>query len=388
MSDNADPTPTPTPGSTPEPIPVSGAHLGAAYDRLRARGGVQPVRLPDGSDAWLVTSHDLVCQALADTRLSLNRRHSRGGWSGFALPPALDANLLNMDPPDHTRIRRLVNSAFTSQRVAALRPDIRKIADELLDALPPTGTTDLVDNYCAPLAIRVIAELLGVPSDDHTNFRAWATTMLTTHPVDRQAVAQSVVQLHGFIIGLLQAKREQPGDDLLSALIRAEEDGDRLARDELTSLAFLMLLAGYENSVNLIATTLLRLLTHGELPRDPEQIAEAIEESLRQEPPAPVAIRRFPVEDLTIGGTRIPAGATVLLGLAAANRDPAASTNLAFGRGIHRCIGASLARAEAAEAIAALAERLPALTLARPAGQLRWRPSFRTHGPIELPASW
>jgi cytochrome P450 len=399
-----------TPG--PAPIPVSGDQLGSAYDRLREQGTVVPVRLPDGSDAWLVTGHRAVSRALADPLLSLDRRHARGGWSGFALPPALDANLLNMDPPDHTRIRRLVSSAFTPQRVEALRPDIRRIADELLDVLvgptadaptrPATdtpagpagaGRAELIEDYCAPLAVRVISHLLGVPDADQADFRAWTRTMLATHPPDRAAVGQAIVEMHGFIIELLRAKRRQPADDLLSALVSGPEE-DQLSGDELTSLAFLILFAGYENSVNLLGNTLLALLYGGTglagLATDPLRVATVIEETLRREPPAPVAIRRFPIRDLVIDGTAIPAGSTVLLALTAANRDPAhrEDANLAFGRGIHYCVGAPLARAEVAEAIMVLAGRLPGLCPARPAAELPWRPSFRSHGPAQLPVSW
>lgn len=376
------------------PIPTSADRLGEEYDRLRKLGGVHRTVLPDGSYAWLVTRHRDVTNALADPRLSLDRRHARGGWSGFALPPALDANLLNMDPPDHTRIRRLVTSTFTAQRVRALRPEIRQVADELLDALPDSGTTDLVAAYCAPLSVRVIADLLGVPTAARHDFRQWTDIMLTTRPPDWHAVKQAIVELHGYVVDLLAEKRRHPGDDLLSALIAAGTDSDRLSADELTSLAFLILFAGYENSASLITSTVLMLLRRGDHlgGQNRDQLAAAVEETLRLDPPAPLAIRRFPVEDLTIGDTTIPAGDTVLLAIAAANRDPRANVedanHLAFGRGVHHCVGAALARAEAVEALDALASRLPRLSLAEPASEIRWRPSFRTHGPAALPVAW
>ncbi|MEH1012536.1 cytochrome P450 [Micromonospora sp. CPCC 206060] len=376
------------------PIPCSADRLGEEYDRLRTLAGVHRAVLPDGSHAWLVTGHPDVANGLADPALSLDRRHSRGGWSGFALPPALDANLLNMDPPDHTRIRRLVASAFSPQRVRAMRPAIRQTADGLLDELPFSGTADLVTAYCAPLSVHVIADLLGIPTGARRDFRAWTDTLLATHPPDRQAARQAIVEMHGFVVDLLAGKREQPGADLLSALVSAENDNDRLSANELTSLAFLILFAGYENSANLIASTTLALLRQpeplGRLDRD--QLAEAVEETLRLDPPAPVAIRRFPVHDIVVDGTTIPAGDTVLLAIAAANRDLRVGTDggghLAFGRGVHHCIGAALARVEALEALDALASRLPRLALAEPAAEVAWRPSFRTHGPATLPVTW
>lgn len=317
----------------PTPIPRSGARLGQEYDQLRKTGDVHQVLLPDTSLAWLVTNPEVAARALADPRLALNRRNSRGGWSGFALPPALDANLLNLDAPDHTRLRRLVGPAFSPQRVAALRPGIRRAAEHLLDTLVATsGPTDLVTGYCNPLSVQVIADLMGVPEAGRTNLRAWTDTMLTSYPPDRDAIRQAVTELHGYVVDLIDIKQQQPGDDLLSALVTIEQDGDRLSRDELTSLAFLILFAGYENTANLIASAVLWLLDHGGLNVVPS--SEAIEGTLRHEPPAPVAIRRFPTEDIIIGGVTIPAGDTVLLSIAAATRGADGNAaRLAFGNG-------------------------------------------------------
>ncbi len=370
------------------PVPRSGARLGQEYDEFRKAGDVHQVLLPDSSLAWLVTNPELVSRALADPRLALNRRHSRGGWSGFALPPALDANLLNLDAPDHTRLRRLVGPAFSPQRVAALRPRIRRTAERLLDTLVAAGSpVDLVTGYCTPLSVQVIADLLGVPEAGRADLRTWTDTMLTSYPPDRAAIRQTVVELHGYVVNLIAAKQQQPGDDLLSALITIEQDGDRLTRDELTSLAFLILFAGYENTANLIASTVLRLLDHGGVRE--VQISDAIEETLRLDPPAPAAIRRFPTEEMTIGGATIPAGDTVLLSIAAATRGADGNaTRLAFGNGPHFCLGAALARVEAEETLTVLARRLPGLALAVPVAQVRWRPTFRTHGPAELLVTW
>ncbi|MFE0250345.1 cytochrome P450 [Streptomyces sp. NPDC059010] len=377
-----------------------------AYTRLRDTAPVHRIAGPDGSPAWLVTRYDDVREALADPRLSLDKRHAAPGtYRGLALPPALDANLLNMDPPDHTRIRRLVGRAFTPRRVDQLRAPVRRTADRLLDALGPHGTTDLIASYAAPLPITVICDLLGVPDEHRRDFREWTDTLVAPDPARPQAAKEAVVAMLGFFTRLLADKRKEPADDLLSDLIAVREgDGDRLSEDELMSLAFLILFAGYENTVQLIGNAVLALLRHPEqlaaLRADPSRIPAAVEELARYDGPALLAIRRFPTEDVTIGDVTVPAGDTVLLSLAAADRDPArfpdpdrldlgrdASGHLALGHGIHYCLGAPLARAETEIALAALLERYPDVTLADDAGP-RWRRSLRARGLLTLPVSY
>ncbi|MFJ5258973.1 cytochrome P450 [Streptomyces sp. NPDC088387] len=395
------------------------------YRRLRDSAPVHRVDGPDGSPAWLVTRYDDVRAALADPRLSLDKRHAgEGGYRGFALPPALDANLLNMDPPDHTRIRRLVGRAFTPRRVEQLRTPIRQTADRLLDALGPHGTTDLIAAYAAPLPITVICDLLGVPGPHRRDFRAWTDALVAPDPARPQAAKDAVVAMLGYFTRLIAAKRAEPADDLLSDLIAVRDEGDRhtengdppardgadrLTEDELMSLAFLILFAGYENTVQLIGNAVLALLRHphdlAALRGEPERLPAAVEEFARYEGPALLAVRRFPTEDITLGGVTVPAGETVLLSLSAANRDPArfpdpdrldlgrdAAGHLALGHGIHYCLGAPLARAETQIALAALLDRFPHLALAAPdAGpdaDLRWRPSMRARGLLALQVTY
>ncbi|MEU6675325.1 cytochrome P450 [Streptomyces sp. NPDC046925] len=380
------------------------------YARLRDTAPVHRVAGPDGSPAWLVTRYDDVRAALADPRLSLDKSHALpGGYRGFALPPALDANLLNMDPPDHTRIRRLVVKAFTSRRVESLRAPIRRTADELLDAVEPLGRADLVAAYAAPLPITVICDLLGVPAGHRPDFRAWTDALITPDPARPQGAKEAVVAMLGFFTQLLAEKRKEPADDLLSDLIAVRDEGegsqDRLTEDELMSLAFLILFAGYENTVQLIGNAALALLRHPEqlaaLRTDPALIPAAVEEFSRYEGPALLAIRRFPLEDLTIGGVTVPAGETVLLSPSAANRDPRrfpdpdrlditrdTTGQLALGHGIHHCVGAPLARLETATALAALVERFPRLALDVSPQELRWRPSMRARGLLALPVTF
>ncbi|GAA4047060.1 cytochrome P450 [Streptomyces shaanxiensis] len=375
------------------------------YRRLREAAPVHRIAGPDGSPAWLVTRYDDVREALADPRLSLDKRHAApGGYRGLALPPALDANLLNMDPPDHTRIRRLVGRAFTPTRVAQLRTPVRRTADRLLDALGPHGTTDLIASYAAPLPIAVICDLLGVPDEHRRDFRDWTDALVAPDPTRPQAAKEAVVAMLGFFTRLLADKRREPADDLLSDLIAVRDtDGDRLGEDELMSLAFLILFAGYENTVQLIGNAVLGLLSHPEqltaLREDRSRIPRAVEEFARHDGPALLAIRRFPTENMTIGGVTVPAGDTVLLSLSAANRDPArfpdpdrldlardASGHLALGHGIHYCLGAPLARAETEIALDALLERFPELAPAE--GDLRWRRSLRARGLLALPVRY
>lgn len=378
----------------------------AVYARLREAGPVHRIAGTDGLPAWLVTRYEDVRQALADPRLSLDKAHaSPGGYRGLALPPALDANLLNMDPPDHTRVRRLVSQAFTPRRVALLREPVRRTADALLDAVVPLGRTDLVASYAAPLPIAVICELLGVAEGDRPDFRSWTDALVAPDPARPERARQAVGALLAFFAGLLARKRAEPADDLLSAMIAVRDEEDRLSEDELMSLAFLILFAGYENTVHLIGNATLALLTApaqlAALRADPARLGPAVEELARYDGPAPLAIRRFPTEDVTIGGVTVPAGETVLLSLAAAHRDPRrfpepdrldigrdATGHLALGHGIHYCLGAPLARLETEIALAALLERLPGLELDVPVEQLRWRPSMRTRGLLALPVRY
>ncbi|MCC9305702.1 cytochrome P450 [Kitasatospora sp. RB6PN24] len=383
----------------------------AGFAALREAGPVHRIAGPDGLPVWLVTRYADVRQALADPRLALDRRHALpGNYRGFSLPPALDANLLNMDPPDHTRIRRLVSQTFTAKRIERLRPRVERIADRLLDAIEPLGRADLLAAYAAPLPITVICDLLGVPVDDRPDFRSWTDSLVAPDPSRPQDAKAAVVALLDFLTALVARKRAEPGDDLLSALIAVRDEDaattatgeDRLSEDELTSLAFVILFAGYENTVHLIGNAVLALLQHPEqlaaLRADPTRIGAAVEEFARFDGPAPLAIRRFPREDVEIGGVRVPAGETVMLAIAAANRDPARfaapdrleldrpdNAHLALGHGIHYCLGAPLARMETEVALTALLTRFPALALDEAAGAVRHRPSIRARGVLALP---
>ncbi|MEV6316535.1 cytochrome P450 [Streptomyces sp. NPDC051776] len=402
-------------GSTPPNTPAGDAPAAdaaalladpyAEYDRLRKAGPVHRITGTDGRPAWLVTRYEDVRQALADPRLSLDKKNGVvGNYSGLRLPPALDANLGNMDPPDHTRVRRLVAKAFTPRRIEQLREPVRQVADGLLDAIADEGRADLIASFAAPLPITVICDLLGIPASNRPDFRAWTDALIAPDPARPELARAAAGNMLRFYTELIAAKRTEPGDDLLSDLVRLRDEGgdDRLSEDELTSLAFIIHFGGYENVVHLIGNAVLALLDHPdvleELRSNPAKLPAAVEEFARYDAPASLAVRRFPLEDVEIGGATVPAGETVLLSLASANRDPeqfpdpdrldphrVPSGHLSLGHGIHYCLGAPLARMETEIALSALLGRFPDLCLAVPRDELRWRPSIRAHGLISLP---
>ncbi|MFE2032776.1 cytochrome P450 [Streptomyces scopuliridis] len=381
-----------------------------AYQALRAEGPVRRIRMPAGEAVWLVLGYEAVRAALGDARLRNDIRHSSefdsdGGY-------AIGRNMLQVDPPDHTRLRALVSRQFTARRIAALEPRIRRISAGLLDVMAPAGGADLVDAYAFPLPITVICELLGVPAADREAFHRWSSAIVAV--TDAEAAVAGATAMTEYLTGLIEEKRRlAPGEDadLLHALVRThdsdEEDGDQLAPDELLGMAFLLLVAGHETTVNLISSAVHLLLRHPDqlaaLRADPGLLEGAIEETLRYEPSAQIAAYRYTAEPVTLAGTPIPRGERVVLSLAAANRDPARFADperfdirrdpavnraqLAFSHGIHHCLGAPLARLEASIALPALLERFPDLALDDATAAPEWRPSL-LRGLRTLPVRW
>jgi cytochrome P450 len=311
--------------------------------------------------------------------------------------------LLLSDPPEHTRLRGLVSRAFTMRRVEALRPRIQEITDELLDAMLPLGRADLVESFAYQLPITVICELLGVPEMDRTEFRKLSTEVVA--PASSQSNYDAVVRLAEYLTELIEDKRcAGPSDDLLGDLVRTTaEDGDRLSPQELRGMAFVLLIAGHETTVNLITSGVHTLLTHPDqlaaLRADMTLVDGAVEEMLRYEGPVENATFRYAAEPLEIAGAPVEKGDPVMIGLTAADRDgvryPApdrfdirrdARGHVAFGHGIHYCLGAPLARLEARTAIRSLLERAPALTLDGPPGD--WLPGMLIRGLRSLPVRW
>jgi cytochrome P450 len=386
--------------------PAAPADRKAAYDAFAAAGPVHRIELPDGRPAWLVTGYDAVRTALADPRLA--KRPAGPAAGGGLLTPALDAainsDLLHRDPPDHTRLRRLVSSAFTRRRVDALAPRVQHIADGLLDGLADElaerGEADLVGAFAYPLPITVIGELLGVPLGAQAEFRDWSATVAGGSAVAGEEWVDAAAALVGFVRELVVAKRAAPSDDLLSALVAARDGTDRLTEHELTSMAFLLLIAGHETTVNLIGNGMHTLLTHPEqlalLRAEPERLPGAVEELLRFAGPVQVATFRWASAPVPIGDTVVPAGALVVPAVLNAGRladdafdltRAADTAHLAFGHGIHHCLGAPLARLEGRIAIGSLLARLPGLQLAVPGSALRLRPSVLMFGLVSLPVT-
>ncbi|MEU3049593.1 MULTISPECIES: cytochrome P450 [unclassified Streptomyces] len=375
------------------------------YARLRQDGPVHRLRGEDGTHFWLVVGYEEARRALADPALS--KSPATVGVVRFD-QEVIGSTLLSVDPPDHTRLRRLVAREFTARRAQRLAPRVQEITDGLLDAMVPRGRADLVEHLAFPLPIIVICELLGVPATDRDAFRAWSDEIVA--PTSAEAGEAAVLGIGAYLDGLIADKRRSgPSDDLLSALIGTASDAEpgeeRLTGTELRSLAYLLLIAGHETTVNLIAGGVRALLAHPEqlalLRSDPGLLDGAVEEMLRYDGPVENATLRFTTEPVTYGGTTVPAGETVLVCLAGGDRDPArfpepdrfdirrdARGHLAFGHGIHFCLGAPLARLEARTALASLLTRCPGLAADPDAGPEEWLPGLLIRGTRRLPVRW
>jgi cytochrome P450 len=309
--------------------------------------------------------------------------------------------MLFVDPPDHTRLRRLVAKEFTPRAIAGLEQRIRAIATGLLDGLAGRDRVDLIADFAHPLPVTVISEMLGVPIEDRARFRRWVDVVLRG-PIGSDEQTLAGMEFIAYLNDAIELRRTAPRDDLLTALIDAEEEGDRLDHTELLAMVFLLLVAGHETTVNLIGNGTLALLRNpGELARlraEPSLMPTAVEELLRYEGPVGVATSRWAFEDIEYGGATIPRGEIVIPVLLAANRDPAVfadadhldlgrdpNRHIAFGTGIHLCLGAPPARLEGAIAFSALLDRFEEMELAVPVGELEWNDDFFLRGIRSLP---
>ena len=381
------------------------------YAHLREESPVWRTTLPDNRTAWLVTRYEDVAGELKDKSFAkdpLNaqdpEQRARDPWvPGFLKP--LEKNMLDLDEPDHRRLRTLVSKAFTPRLIERLRGRVEAICQELLDAMEHEGRAELVRDYALPLPATVIAELLGIPADDHRKFHRWSNRILSiSSGRDVWRALPAAVAFVRYLRKMSERRRISPEDDLISALIRAEEEGDKLSQDELLAMSFLLLVAGHETTVNLIASGMLALMEYpeqlDELKSDPQLIKPGVEELLRYTSPVEIATERYATRDLEISRFEVPRGELAVLG--SANRDEqyfdepgalvlrrAPNKHLAFGRGgVHHCLGAPLARMQGQIAITALLQRFPDLRLAAQAKSLRWHRGLILRGLEKLPVAY
>ena len=375
------------------------------YSRLRAEAPVYRTNVALWLPAfWVVTRYDDVVRVLKDPRFSKDYIQAYP-W----IPPSVRAmfrNLLTIDPPDHTRLRSLVQRAFTPRLIDGLRERIHGVCEDLLDRVGGNDRIELIEAYALPVPLTIISDLLGVPVKDRRRFGPWtkkvAAASASASVVDFLRALPALARLSRYIRELVIQRRASPQDDLMTALVRAEESGDRLTEDEIVSMIILLLLAGHETTVHLIATGALTLMQHPEqsmrMQETPELRASAIDEILRYASPVEFATPRITLEDVTIGSVTIPRGALVGVSLGSANHDDSQfpdpetfdvarepNRHVAFGMGSHFCLGAALARLEGEIALTTLFRRFPGLQLAVSSSSLRWRKSFALRGLAELP---
>jgi cytochrome P450 len=360
----------------------------------------------EGLNSWILTTHEDAMMLFKDPRFTKDNRK--------ITPPEDERNarleemtsvlrfMLMTDPPDHTRLRSLVSKAFTPRMIELLRPRIQQIADDLLDVVQDRGTMDIITEFAYPLPITVILEMLGIPTEDRQKFRDWTQMIISGQAGNHTGALQEFLQ---YIRTLLDEKRAHPDDRLVSKLVQAEEQGDQLSEQEMVSMIFLLIVAGHETTVNLLGNGTLALLQHPEqfqmLRRDPSLVPMAVEEFLRYTAPVSLSDERWATEDITLHGKVIRKGQMVVASLLSANADPQhcpdgdtldvmrqENQHLAFGKGIHFCLGAPLARMEGQIAFSTLLRRLPNLRLSGDPDQLVWNANPMLRGLTKLPVTF
>ena len=387
------------------------------YARMRAES---PVHLQPGLDGetpiWFVTRYEDCVALLSDNErfvvdptLVLAPEELAALRQGGPEPdPRVNENLLAKDGGDHRRLRRLVSKAFTPRMVEQLRPRVQEVADALLDRVAERGRMELVDDFAFPLPITVIAELLGIPTEDQGRFRAWSNSFVLPPmtPELQEQLARHTDEFVAYLDDLFARRRAESREDLVSALVRAEDEGDHLSQNELSSMVVLLIVAGHETTVSLITNATLSLLSNpdqlAELRADPSLMPSAVEELLRYDSPVERTITRWVAADSELGGQTLRRGDLVIAVVGSANRDDAqfpdpdmlhlrretAGKHVGFGRGPHYCLGAPLARLETEIALETLFRRLPNLTLAIAEDDLYWRPIPIFRSLASLPVAW
>ena len=383
------------------------------YAMLRAESPVH-ARTAMAEKAWLITCYDDVALVLKDERFAKNPANAKTPEQAANQPwfrklkffKAMRRTMLASDPPDHTRLRGLVTMAFTPRLIEQMRERIQRLTDELLDRVQARGGMDLIHDFALPLPTTIIAEMLGVPAEDRHKFHRWSNAMIAIS--SNWGIIKTIPNFLGlkrYLSRVVQERRANPRDDLVSALVQAEEAGERLSEDELLAMIVLLLVAGHETTVNLIGNGVLALLEHPDqlekLRKEPALMKSALEEMLRYDSPVSMATERYAREDVVIQGVTIPRGELVFAVIASANRDERQfadpdklditrepNKHLSFGLGNHFCLGASLARLEGQIAIGTLLRRAPGLRLGVPPDALRWRAGSLLRGLVSLPVEF
>ena len=383
------------------------------YTQVREQNTISMVAGLGGSMSYFLSRYDDVVSVLKDTRFS-NERHkvSDSGlklmeaWWMPSIFKAMANSMIMVDDPSHARLRNLVHKAFTPRMIQQMALRIEEISNQLLDEAAKQETVDFIRMFALPLPLTVISDMMGVPAKDRAKFHKWTANFIdsasSANPRTMLPQLPNAFQMNRFLRQLITLRRSDPQDDLITALVRAEESGDKLNEDELVAMLFILLLAGHETTVNLLGNGTLALLEHldqlDKLKANPELIDTAVEEILRFTNPVQQIAPRYALEDVELHGQRIPKGASVMCGIASANRDESVFPNadqfditrnpnrhIAFGLGIHYCLGAPLARLEGKIALQVLLNRYPNLELALPADQLQWRASGALRGLKSLP---
>lgn len=387
----------------------SAVEVPPVYARLRAEEPVSRVTLPSGDVGYVVSRYDDVKVVLADPRFSRAAMLAEGAPRLTAVPMPPNS-LFSTDPPEHSRLRKLVTREFTGRRMKELEPRIQELTDALLDDMAATGgPLDLNPALAFPLPVQVICELLGVPFEDRERFRGWSNAIVSLTSHSPEEMMRNRLEMAGYIHGQIVARRalpaEERGDDLLTALVAAHHEHGSLDEGELIVMAMTLLVAGHETTVSMIGACVLTLLRHpdrlAEVVAAPERAGDMVEELLRVNPIGDGGPLRITLEDVELSGTVIPAGSAVLAAVCSANRDErtfddpasfrpdrAQNPHLAFGHGIHHCLGAALARAELRIVLVSLFRRFPTLRLAADVGTLRMKAGMLVHGLQALPVSW
>ena len=375
------------------------------YNEIRKKDPVFRFLMPNGQYAWIITRYRDANEILSDPRFITNfEQPQTDELSTQSHKEILSRNLLNVNPSDHRRLRRLVQKAFTPRMVENLRSRVEEISNELLDKVQNKGNMRLIEDFAFPLPIIVICEMLGVPIEDQDKFREWSNILMegVNNPKFTQQSEEVIIAFVNYLHDLIALKRSDLQEDLISYLISVEDEGDVLTQHELYALVFVLIIAGHETTVNLIGNGVLALLEHpeqkGKLKKQPGLIHSAIEEILRYDGPVEVSNIRWATENVEFKGKHIQKGEMVFISFSSANRDPQQFTNpdkfditreannhIAFGKGVHYCVGAPLARLEGEIAIGTLMRRMPNLRLNTDLNSLEWRSGMIIRGIKEIP---